>query len=120
MLNNFKDRIEKISFFLKNKNFDDAKYTVDQLISEHPNNVDFLNILGIIFLETEKKEILQINLNPGDMLIYNGVKLRHWREEFLGLNHAQVFLHYNDTQGDFKIEYDNRPQLGIPLKYQRS
>jgi hypothetical protein len=73
-----------------------------------------------IFLETEKKEILQINLNPGDMLIYNGVKLRHWREEFLGLNHAQVFLHYNDTQGDFKIEYDNRPQLGIPLKYQRS
>ena len=71
MLNNFKDRIEKISFFLKNKNFDDAKYIVDQLISEHPNNVDFLNILGIIFLETEKyldaekifKKILDYNSN---------------------------------------------------------
>jgi predicted O-linked N-acetylglucosamine transferase (SPINDLY family) len=71
MLNNSKDRIEKISFFLKNKNFNDAKYIVDQLISEQPNNVDFLNILGIIFLETEKyleaekifKKILDYNLN---------------------------------------------------------
>jgi len=84
------------------------------------NTENIKNYNWPIFLETEKKQIIQINLNPGDMLIYNGVKLRHWREEFLGLNHAQVFLHYNDTQGEFKIEYDNRPQLGIPRKYQRS
>lgn len=84
------------------------------------NTENIKNYNWPIFLETEKKQIIQINLNPGDMLIYNGVKLRHWREEFLGLNHAQVFLHYNDTQGEFKIEYDNRPQLGIPKKYQRS
>jgi tetratricopeptide (TPR) repeat protein len=54
MINNSKDRIEKISFFLKKKNFNDAKFIIDQLILEQPTNVDFLNILGIIFLETEK------------------------------------------------------------------
>jgi predicted O-linked N-acetylglucosamine transferase (SPINDLY family) len=52
MFNNSKDRIEKISLFLKNKNFNNAKFIVDQLIEEQPKNVDFLNILGIIFLET--------------------------------------------------------------------
>ena len=54
MFNNSKDRIEKISLFLKNKNFNNAKFIVDQLIEEQPKNVDFLNILGIIFLETEE------------------------------------------------------------------
>ena len=53
-MNGSKERIEKISFFLKNKNFNDAKYIIDQLILEQPNNTDFLNILGILFLETEK------------------------------------------------------------------
>ena len=54
MINNSKERIEKISFFLKKKNFNEAKFIIDQLILEQPTNVDFLNILGIIFLETEK------------------------------------------------------------------
>jgi hypothetical protein len=80
---------------------------------------DVKDYIWPIFLEKENKEILKIILKPGDMLIYNGVKLKHWREEFLGLNHAQVFLHYNDKQGDFKIEYDNRTQLGIPNFYKK-
>ena len=54
MMNVSKERIEKISLFLKNKNFNDAKFIIDQLILEQPNNTDFLNILGIIFLETKK------------------------------------------------------------------
>ena len=54
MINNSKERIEKISFFFKKKNFNEAKFIIDQLILEQPTNVDFLNILGIIFLETEK------------------------------------------------------------------
>ena len=35
MINDVKDRIEKISFFLKNKNFNEAKIIVDKLVSFH-------------------------------------------------------------------------------------
>ena len=48
------------------------------------------------------------------MLIYNGVKLEHYRNKFLGNNHAQLFLHYNDMNGNFRIQYDERSRLGIP------
>ena len=38
-------------------------------------------------------------LNPGDMLIYSGCDLEHWREPFEGKDCAQVFLHYNNLKG---------------------
>jgi len=67
---------------------------------------------GLIDQKTKKE--ITVKLQPGDMLIYNGVKLEHYREQFLGNNHAQVFLHYNDMNGDFKIQYDDRDRLGMP------
>ena len=57
-------------------------------------------------------------LEPGDMIVYRGTIIEHWREPFLGLNHAQVFLHYNDVNGPHKSINDGRPMLGIPKKYQ--
>lgn len=47
-------------------------------------------------------------------LIYRGMHLEHWREEFLGKNHAQVFLHYNKKHDDNNEMYDSRPFLGLP------
>ena len=44
------------------------------------------------------REGMKINLEPGDMLIYSGCLLEHWREEFKGKNCAQVFLHYNNAK----------------------
>ena len=41
---------------------------------------------------------ITVNLKPGDMLVYRGMELEHWREEFQGDNCAQVFLHYNDQK----------------------
>tara|TARA_R100001163_G_scaffold2784_1_gene4276 strand:- start:5092 stop:5748 length:657 start_codon:yes stop_codon:yes gene_type:complete len=60
---------------------------------------------------------LKIFLHPGDMLIYSGCVLEHWREEFKGENCAQVFLHYNnvETQGVKNI-YDDRVHLGLPSR----
>jgi hypothetical protein len=60
---------------------------------------------------------VKINLNPGDMLIYSGCQLEHWREKFKGKVCAQVFLHYNNQEGPFKKSnlFDGRPVLGIPL-----
>jgi len=55
-----------------------------------------------------------IYLNPGDILIYRGCEVEHWRDEFKGLNHGQVFLHYNDAKGKYNQLYDNRTTLGLP------
>ncbi len=59
-----------------------------------------------------------VAMNPGDMIIYRGCDLEHWRDPFVGLNHAQVFLHYNDMNGPYKNKFDGRPMVGIPKKFQ--
>ena len=58
---------------------------------------------------------VEVNLKPGDMLIYSGCDLEHWREPFKGELCGQVFLHYNHADGQFAKSnlYDKRPMLGI-------
>ena len=58
----------------------------------------------------------QVDLKIGDMLVYSGCELEHWREAFEGNVCVQTFLHYNDAQGRFGKEniFDKRPMLGIP------
>ena len=58
----------------------------------------------------------KVILKPGDMLVYKGMMLEHWREVFLGEDCAQVFLHYNDVNSKDadKNIYDGRPHLGLP------
>ena len=59
---------------------------------------------------------VRIDLKPGDMIIYSGCELEHWREPFQGKLCGQVFLHYNHANGQFAKDnlYDKRPMLGIP------
>jgi len=59
---------------------------------------------------------VKVDLNPGDMLIYSGCELEHWREPFQGKLCGQVFLHYNHADGQFAKTnlYDKRPMLGVP------
>lgn len=58
----------------------------------------------------------KIVLKPGDMLVYKGCDLEHWRKPFDGEDCAQVFLHYNDKNGEFgeKNLFDGRPHVGLP------
>ena len=58
---------------------------------------------------------VKVDLKPGDMLIYSGCDLEHWREPFEGKLCGQVFLHYNHADGQFAKSnlYDKRPMLGI-------
>lgn len=72
-----------------------------------------------IFVENNEGEELPIHMKPGDMLIYRGCQVDHWRDEFLGLNHAQVFLHYNDANGEYPNMYDGRPIIAVPKRFQR-
>tara|TARA_Y100000289_G_C3898609_1_gene137954 strand:+ start:144 stop:830 length:687 start_codon:yes stop_codon:yes gene_type:complete len=70
----------------------------------------------LVSTDNKGKEII---LKPGDMLVYKGQILEHWREVFLGDNCAQVFLHYNDvkSEGADKNIYDGRPHLGLPAYF---
>lgn len=67
-----------------------------------------------IFVEQDSKKKIKVNLKQGDMLIYRGCELEHWRDEFKGNICTQVFLHYNNINNGFKNLYDNRPMLGLP------
>ena len=59
---------------------------------------------------------VRVNLKIGDMLIYSGCELEHWREPFKGTACLQVFLHYNHAKGPFAKTnlLDGRPMPGIP------
>ena len=58
----------------------------------------------------------EVMLKVGDMLVYSGWELEHWREPFEGNVCGQVFLHYNHVNGPFSVKnkFDGRPMLGIP------
>ena len=84
----------------------------------------FLDPSGANFVIDEYKEIhkpgapngVQVDLKVGDMLIYAGCDLEHWREPFQGNICSQVFLHYNHANGPFAKTnlLDGRPLLGVP------
>jgi len=58
----------------------------------------------------------KVVLDVGDMLVYSGCDLEHWREPFEGDICGQVFLHYNHLNGKYsdKNKFDGRPMLGLP------
>ena len=65
-----------------------------------------------IFLIANNKKI-KVELKPGDMLIYKGCELEHWRDEFKGTKCIQTFLHYNEDKKNAN-KYDGRVHLGLP------
>lgn len=69
-------------------------------------------------LGEKRDEVHPVATEPGDMVIYRGFTTPHWRKPLLveeGSWHLQVFLHYVDQSGPFRIcKFDGRPQLGMP------
>lgn len=57
----------------------------------------------------------RVLLEPGDLAIYKGCEVPHWRPgNYLGNEMTQIFLHYVDADGPFKeFKYDCRDQLAI-------
>jgi hypothetical protein len=59
-----------------------------------------------------------VTQQPGDLVIYRGCDLPHWREKFNIADqaawHVQGFFHYVDKNGPFpEYEFDQRESLGL-------
>ena len=69
----------------------------------------------------ENKKGIKILQKPGDILIYSGCELEHWREAFKGKNCCQVFLHYNKSGSTQAKEnkFDKREFLGLPSYFKK-
>ena len=70
---------------------------------------------------SSKAKGVKVDLKQGDMLVYRGCELEHWREKFKGKECVQVFLHYNDckTPGAKDNMFDKRLHLGLPSWFKR-
>jgi hypothetical protein len=127
LLQKLKPLMEKETGLKLNETYSYARiYKKDDILNRHKDRYSCeisttMNLGGDlwpIFIEPsgeEGKEGEKVILEPGDMLLYRGEKLEHWREKFEGENCAQVFLHYNDASGENaeKNKSDGRPHLGL-------
>jgi hypothetical protein len=131
LLSKVKPILEKKLAFKLSPNYSYARiYKKGDILKRHKDRFSCeisttLNLGGDlwpIYLEPSGKEGakgIKVNLNPGDMLIYSGCELEHWREPFEGENCAQVFLHYNKIGSEeAKLnKFDRRPHLGLPAYF---
>ena len=128
LLEKLKPLMEKESGLKLNETYSYARiYKKGDVLERHKDRYSCevsttLNLGGDewpIYLEPsgeEEKEGIKVILNQGDMLVYKGCDVEHWREAFEGENCGQVFLHYNDASYEEaeKNKYDGRPFLGLP------
>ena len=106
------------------KKGDELKRHKDRFSCEISTTMNLGGDCWDIYLEpsgsTQKKGV-KIKLNPGDMLVYRGCELEHWRNKFKGKECIQVFLHYNDckTLGSKDNIFDRRKHLGLPSWFKK-
>ena len=105
------DLIPTYSYARAYKKGDELKRHKDRPSCEISTTLNLGGDQWSIFIEGEK-----VLLDIGDMLVYSGCDLEHWREPFEGNICGQVFLHYNHLNGKFsdKNKFDGRPMLGLP------
>jgi hypothetical protein len=67
-----------------------------------------------IWFEDLEKKRFSINLYPGDLIVYKGDILNHWRLPYEGKRQTQAFLHYVDKNGNHRdYKWDRRPYIGL-------
>jgi len=98
----------------RHKDRPSCEYSTTLFLGYDVSNVDDKNYNWPIFIKSYNGEEKSVLLNPGDMVIYKGDDLEHWRDKYEGLNHAQVFLHYNKKNGKYGNINDGREFLVLP------
>lgn len=61
-----------------------------------------------IFIKKPDGSTAKLELEPGDAMMYRGCIAEHWREDYTGAKHIQVFLHYVDIEGPNMLHYFDR------------
>jgi hypothetical protein len=86
-----------------------SEYTVSVTLDK--DDVDWL-----LCVKHEDDTIERVLLEKGDMLIYPGNKLPHWRKgAFNGNEQIQAFIQYVDANGtNADLKWDGRPAMGLP------
>ena len=128
LLLNVQPKMEKLTGLKLNPTYSYARiYKKGDILKRHKDRFSCeisttLNLGGDpwpIYLDPTGKQGqagVKVDLKQGDMLIYSGCDLEHWREEFTGKDCGQVFLHYNKAGSKNAKEnaLDQRPFLGLP------
>jgi hypothetical protein len=69
-----------------------------------------------LWLES-KQHPRSVMLRAGDMLLYQGRELPHWRDQFTGRYWVQAFFHYVDAAGPLaSYQFDGRAGIGVGTK----
>ena len=56
----------------------------------------------------------ELDINPGDMVVYKGTELSHWRAKYRGTEQTQVMLHYVFQNGlSRNLKFDGREAIGM-------
>ena len=67
-----------------------------------------------IWIKDYAGNVNEVPLDEGDMVVYHGTELEHWRDKFEGTAQDQLFMHYVDAEGEFKDRlFDGRRNLGL-------
>lgn len=98
----------------KHKDRPSCEYSTTLCIGYDTSNIKEEKYNWPIYIKSHNGEVKSVMLNPGDMVIYRGCEVEHWRDVFKGLNHSQIFLHYNDKNGKYSEINDGREFLGLP------
>lgn len=101
----------------RHKDRESCEISTTLFLGHDISNLDNKNYTWPMYVKDEDGTEHKVDMNVGDMLVYSGCDLEHWREPFEGVNHAQVFMHYNEEDGQYNIKYDGRPVLGLEGKW---
>ena len=106
------------------KNGDILKRHKDRFSCERSTTMNLAGDPWALYLEPSGEEGMKgikLALKPGDMLVYSGCELEHWRNKFKGKKCIQAFLHYNNrkTPGAKENIFDKRPHLGLPSWFKK-
>jgi len=109
--------IETYSYARIYKKGDELKRHKDRFRCEISTTMNLGGNSWPIYLEPD----IKLTLESGDMLMYRGCELEHWREPFEGEDCGQVFLHYNDANGENakQNKFDGRPMIGLPSYFKQ-
>jgi hypothetical protein len=83
-------------------------------------DIDRSNTKWNLGIETLNGENIYIDQDPGDIIVYRGNDLYHWRDPYHGKEQINAFMFYVRANGEkAELKYDTRPMLGMPSTSRR-